>query len=96
MNKNGKNSYTMKKIRTIILLAGFFAVGILFPANTLKAEEPEYAGYLFAYFEGSGEKSKQEQYDGDYYRCKRKRYFSCHVCMCILLRNYKITYRVNH
>jgi predicted GH43/DUF377 family glycosyl hydrolase len=48
-------------VRTIILLAGFFAVGILFPANALKAEEPEYAGYLFAYFEGSGDKNKQEQ-----------------------------------
>ena len=48
-------------IKTIILFAGFFTAGVLFPASKLKAEEPEYTGYLFAYFEGSGDKNKQEQ-----------------------------------
>ena len=29
--------------------------------NAVTADEPQYAGYLFAYFEGSGEAEKQEQ-----------------------------------
>jgi hypothetical protein len=31
--------------QTIILLAGFFAAGILFSASNPKAGEPEYAAY---------------------------------------------------
>ena len=29
--------------------------------SAVTADEPQYAGYLFAYFEGSGEAEKQEQ-----------------------------------
>jgi hypothetical protein len=47
-----------KNILFSLLICVVFSV---YGNDTNQREEPEYAGYLFAYFEGSGDKNKQEQ-----------------------------------
>ncbi len=48
----------MKKILTMTLLLGL-ALGV--QAQKQKKQEPAFSGYLFAYFEGGGDKNLQEQ-----------------------------------